>query len=138
MKAFKIIVSAALAAILLTACSFDRTKSLSVDLGNSEIFTQGELEQAAQSVIKEMRNMNSVKEFYTLTYMGDEKALESLDYCNELAGGGIEKCIVFESSFLTKGPQDSNGFNPNDEYTGYQWFVGKSAIGNWKILTSGY
>ncbi len=109
-----------------------------VDLGTSEIYSEEDLQAAADVILKEIGGWNSVKEVYTVTYCGDEISGRNLDYCNILSDTDYSQCVVFESSFKSAGSSQSEGFNPNSQYEDWQWFLVRTADGEWELLTWGY
>lgn len=82
-----------------------------VDLGTSEIYSEEDLQAAADVILNEIKTWNSVKEVYTVAYCGDEFSSGNLNYCNILSDTEYIQCVVFESSFHTvKLSAESDGF----------------------------
>lgn len=132
---------AVLLAILLSGCavfSGTDTENTKIDLGTSEIYTNSELQSAADHILAEFRSWKSVEEVYTLTYCGDEKAADNLEYCNQLNEKEYDQCVIFESAFLTSGSAESEGFEANSRYNGWEWCLARANGGDWEILTCGY
>lgn len=130
-----------LLAILLCGCAAlfgTDTENTKIDLGASEIYTSSELQNAADHILAEFRSWESVEEVYTLTYCGDEKAADNLEYCNQLNEKEYDQCVVFESAFLTSGSAESEGFEANSRYDGWEWYLARANGGEWEILTCGY
>ena len=104
------------------------------------LYTQEDLKAAEKVITEEGFGKMTVKvENLKLKYMGDEKANLELKYCQEL-DATVEECIVFESEFYIP-EQDTQmawAFEPNTTLTGYQWYLGRTKGGEWKILTAGY
>lgn len=110
-----------------------------VDLGTSDIYSQQDLQAAADVILNEIKTWNSVKEVYTVSYCGDEISSGNLDYCNILSDTECIQCVVFESSFHTvKSYAESDGFNADSRYDYWQWYLARTADGEWKLLTWGY
>ncbi len=110
-----------------------------IDLGTSEIYSEEDLQAAADIILKEIGSWSSVKEVYTISYCGDESSSSQLEYCKSLSDDSqYTKCVVFESSFKTTGSAGSNGFNENSLYDGWQWYLAGTADGEWELLTWGY
>lgn len=110
-----------------------------VDLGTSEIYSEEDLQAAADVILKEIGSWSSVKEVYTVSYCGDEISSGNLDYCNMLSDTERIQCVVFESSFHTvKLSAESDGFNTDSRYDYWQWCLARTADGEWELLTWGY
>lgn len=75
---------------------------------------------------------------YAVVYEGDPVSTKNLEYCNELAEEGTvyADCIVFASHF--RSPIFGGGaWNAND-INSWSWYLGRTADGDWEILTYGY
>ncbi|MDE6469400.1 MAG: hypothetical protein K2L19_00060 [Eubacterium sp.] len=131
-----------LVAVILCGRSFGFLKSnianTKVDLGTSEIYSEQDLQAAADVILKEIGSWSSVKEVYTISYCEDERASAELGYCQMLKDENYVQCVVFESSFISAGSSQSGGFNPNSLYEDWQWFLARTADGEWELLTWGY
>ena len=108
------------------------------------LYTEEDLKAAEKVINDEGFGKMTVKvENIKLTYMGDEKANEELEYCKtfeEREGLTIDECIVYESEFFIP-EQDAQmawAFEPNKTLTGYQWYLWRTKGWEWKILTMGY
>lgn len=109
-----------------------------VNLGTSELYSEEELQLAADSILDEIGSWDSVKKVYDITYCGDEISVGNLDYCNMLDDKNYTQCVVFESSFKSADSRHSGGFNPDSKYTDWQWYLAKADDGEWNLLTWGY
>jgi len=100
---------------------------------------------AAENVIRDyIANEFKVKvEVQKVEYLGDDKSAEELVYCKsfeENADSPIDECVVFSSDFYIP-EQDAEmawGFEPDSTIQGYQWYLGRSGSGEWKVLTFGF
>ena len=102
MKRHIISATAVIIAILLSGCavfSNTNTNNTKIDLGNSETYTDTELQAAADMIIAQIKEWNSVDEIRTVSYSGDIISAENLEYCNTLNNGVYDQCVVFESAF---------------------------------------
>lgn len=71
MKRHIISATAVIIAILLSGCtvfSNTNTNSTKIDLGNSETYTDTELQAAADMIIAQIKEWNSVDEIRTVSY----------------------------------------------------------------------
>ncbi|MCH5321799.1 MAG: hypothetical protein J1E36_08530 [Eubacterium sp.] len=96
------------------------------------------MEDAVNVVLNEIRTWESVKKVYCISYCGDEMATEELSYCNILNDKEYTQCVVFESSFETGNSAESDGFNSNFRYDGWQWYLARTENSDWELLTWGY
>ena len=49
----------------------------------------------------------------------------------------FDQCIMFTSDFHS--PKNGGGaWNPDSEYTGWQWWLARSDGSKWKLMTWGY
>lgn len=122
--------------ILLSGCT-KNTENVKIDLGESEIYSQKDLNSTAEMILSEIGSWNSVKRVYTISYCGDDYSVNQLDYCNSLSDKNFTHCVVFESSFRTSSSSGSGGFNPNSCYE-WEWWLAKTDDGEWELLTWGY
>ncbi len=121
------------------SCGFSNNISnTDVNLGNSNIYDESDLQSAANVILDEIGSWDSVKKVYDITYCGDELSVDNLDYCNMLGDMHYTQCVVFESSFKSADSRHSGGFNPNSQYTDWQWYLAKTDDGEWVLLTWGY
>ena len=84
-------------------------------------------------------------ELHSIRYISDKSCNEeNLAWMNELAEArGMDQtftqCIFFESSFHSpKKEKDAGAWNPDEEYTGWQWCLARTEGGPWKLMTWGY
>ncbi len=123
--------------LFVSGCS-GRVSDVHIDLGKSDIYTQDELKAAADTILNEIKTWDSVKTVYSISYCGDDVSTDQLAYCNSLSDKQYTQCVVFESSFMTAGSAESGGFNPNDRYDGWLWYLAGTDGGQWELLTWGY
>lgn len=110
-----------------------------ISYGISAKYTVEDIHSAVQVVFDEFRTWNGF-ELYSIAYAGDEICLDKdeLEYCNSLRDGAeFVDCIIFYSSFRTP-PNSKEGFNGNEDYTGWNWYLAREADGEWELLTWGY
>lgn len=109
-----------------------------VNLGESNALSRESLQSAANVILDEIGSWHSVKRVYDVTYCGDEMSADNLDYCIMLGEKNYAQCAVFKSDFLTGNSAESDGFNSNNDYTDWQWYLAKTENGEWELLTWGY
>ena len=108
-----------------------------IDLGSSDIFTEEELEAAAVSIKCEFACWEGC-ELHSLKYAGDKSnKKKNLKWLNELGEGDYVDCVEFLMDFHS--PVEASGaWNPDEEYTDYQWWLARTEDGGWEIITFGY
>lgn len=121
--------------LTMAGCSVD--EGVFVYYGKSEIYSREDIDAAMNIVRAEFDTWEGC-ELHSLVYKGDEVSADNLDYCRKLGSGAdFSECIVFESSF--RSPKENSGaWEPNEEYTGYSWYLAREKGGEWVLLTCGY
>lgn len=111
---------------------------LTMDLGTSELYTEEELNEAAIQVKCRFAGFDGC-ELNSLRYAGDEaNTEENLEWIRSL---DEENKYVKVAEFLTDFHVSDNSkttFNPGQDYTDYQWWLGYTEDGSWQLLTWGY
>jgi L,D-peptidoglycan transpeptidase YkuD (ErfK/YbiS/YcfS/YnhG family) len=112
--------------------------TLVIDCGDSELYTQAELDDAVERIKAEFAAWEGC-ELHSIRYAGDESCTEeNLKWMNELnADGNYTQVAEFLMDFHS--PMEQIGaWEADREYTDYQWWLARSADGDWDILTFGY
>ncbi len=105
-----------------------------VNLDTKGYYSKEDVEAALKVVEKKFKTwpgfvMHSIE----VSYAGDDT-----EYCNSLVeGADFDEAITFISSFTT-GPEMWSGFNENQTYKGWQWYLAREEGGDWQLLTWGY
>lgn len=126
----------------LVSCGSRNTANAQIDYGNSDLYTKEDMDEAI-ALIMDVFNTWDGCELHTLTYVSDSQCnTESLAWMNELEAANdaeevFTQCILFKSSFHTPKHSDLT-FNPDQEYTDWQWWLARSEGGKWKLMTMGY
>ena len=113
---------------------------LTVDYGTSDLYTQKDLEDAAVQVKCKFASFNGC-ELLSLRYAGDECATEeNLRLMNELdEGKGYTQVVEFISSFHTLANLGADSeWEPDTEYTDFEWWLARTADGGWQLVNWGY
>ena len=139
MKRICILLLAALA-LLMTACG--NTGDAEIIYGDSDIYSQSDMDSAIRLIKREFSGWSGC-ELHKIEYACDEcNSEENIKWLNELAeANGIKaeltQCIQFVSEFHS--PKNGGGaWNPDEEYTGWQWNLARAEGGRWYLLTWGY
>lgn len=122
-------------ALFLTGCRRGDVSQVQMVTGQSEIFTQHEIEEAMEVAMDYFR-----KEF-------DGCTMSKIEYNEEKSAGaasqwaqqyGAEEGIVLYSSFDVDASGGDGSLNPNSTYTKWQWVLTRDAGGEWVLRTWGY
>ena len=113
------------------------TSQMKIDYKSSEIYSKEDMDAAIKVILDEFSSWDGCV-LHSIEYTDDQTCTEGIDYLNELGTDEtFEKCIVFTSSFHS--PIEGGGAWEEDvEYEGWQWYLGKTAGGDWELLTWGY
>ena len=113
---------------------------VTVDYGVSALYTEAELSEAAVQVKCIFASFAGC-ELHTLRYAGDEcNTEENLAWMNELdEGKGFVQVVEFISDFHSSiHPGEDTAWEADKEYTGWEWWLARTADGGWQLLTWGY
>ncbi len=104
----------------------------------SELYTREELEDAAALAVAELDSWE-VCELHSLRYAGDACCTEeNLQWMHELRpDGNYTQIAEFLTDFHTA-PDAGGAWEPDTEYTDYQWWLARSEGGAWELLSWGY
>ena len=102
----------------------------------SEIYSDEDLQAAVDKIVSYF----DVKvEMQEITYQWDEESANQLSYCKEL-NPEVDECAFFKTNFYI--PQQDAvmawAFEPDTTLTDYEWYLGRTAGGEWNVLTAGY
>lgn len=106
----------------------------------SELYSEEDVLAAQDAIMNVINNEWEVKvEWVELAYAGDDASTSNLEYCQSL-NPEVTECAVFTSSFHIpeQDVQMAGAFEPNTDITGWSWFLGKNAAGEWEVLSNGF
>lgn len=109
-----------------------------IDLSGSELYTDEELFDAMLAIKCKFASWEGC-ELHSIRYAGDEAATEeNTEWMNSLSeGAGFTQVAEFLMDFHTS--DDVQGaWNADQEYEDYQWWLARTADGDWEIVTTGY
>jgi hypothetical protein len=118
------------------------TTNIKIDYGASSIYTKAEMDEAIELIKKEFNTWDGC-ELHSISYSTDDACSESnIAWMNEMekatdAEETFTQCIMFKSDFHSP-LHGGSGFNPDEEYTDWQWWLARSEGGQWKLMTYGY
>ena len=113
-----------------------------IDYGTSRHFTQEQMDSAMAVVLNRFKRYLNC-ELHTLSYSSDEWSEQEFNYYRHHGKEGVTYVdgMVLLSSFHTP-PEEksdhSDGFNPDYEYSGWNWILLLTDKGTWDLITWGY
>ena len=112
---------------------------VTIDLGSSELYTEEELQDAVVQIKCQFAAFEGC-ELHSIRYAGDESCTaENIAWMNELdPNGGYTQVAEFLSDFHSPVYADGTAWNEDEEYTDWQWWLGRYEDGGWELLTWGY
>lgn len=115
-----------------------------VDYGASELYTTEEMDSAIALINDQIGQWEGV-ELQNVRYAGDEAVTEeNLAWINSLEGADSEtpftQVIEFVSDFHVSADIDQTvlTFEPDTDYTDYQWWLARTEGGEWQLMSTGY
>lgn len=129
-------------AFAFTGCGNKTTSKINIDYGTSSIYTDEDMNAAIELIQREFNTWDGC-ELHSIAYSSDDECSKSnIAWMNELEEANDAKeifsqCIMFKSSFHSP-KKGGDGFNADEEYTGWQWWLARSDSGQWKLMTWGY
>lgn len=109
-----------------------------IDYGSSELYSEEELKEAAVQIKCNFASWEGC-ELHNLRYAGDEcNSEENIEWINSISeGADYTQICEFLSDFHS--PVEASGaWEPDEEYTDYQWWLAKNENGGWDIVSFGY
>lgn len=131
----KILCLICLFSLLLTGCGGGNVSQVQTVVGESEIFTQREIEDAMEVAMnyfsKEFDGCTMTK----IQYDEEKSGPAAMEWAQQY---GAEEGIVLYSSFDVDASGGDGSLNPNSTYNNWQWVLTREKGGNWVLRTWGY
>ena len=112
-------------------------KSVSVNYGTSQLYSTAEMDKAIEVVKEDFAKQEGCK-LYSLSYAGDERCKQELEYANK--GRAKDEiytdCIVFDSVFCSP-RAGGEAWEANKKYY-WSWILAKTANSVWIVINKGY
>ena len=133
MKKIRMLALLLLATVLLTACGGGNVRHVKREMGESALYSQGEIRAAMNEVVGFFR-----KEFdgciltgleYDEGRMGERQQMEAEELGREV--------IILLAEFRVDGSGGDGSLNPNSTYRNYQFTLTRTLLG-WEIRDWGY
>ena len=113
------------------------SKSVSVNYGTSQLYSTAEMDKAIVVVKEDFAKLEGCT-LYSLSYAGDERCKQELEYANKGRAKDelYTECIVFDSVF--RSPRaGGEAWEANKKYY-WSWILAKTANGAWVVINKGY
>jgi D-alanyl-D-alanine carboxypeptidase len=108
------------------------------DFGNSELYTEEELKEAAVQVKVEFMGFGNC-ELHSLRYAGDEfNTEENIQWMNELDEGKNYTHVIKMLTNFHSPKKGTAVLGKDQEYEDYEWWLARTDDGGWQLLTWGY
>ncbi len=132
--------------LLFTACGNQAAaggatgtgSSVTVDYGTSALYSQQDMDAAIALIQKEFATWEGC-EMHSIKYAGDDcNSADNISWMNQLSdGANYTQCIEFLTDFHS--PKEGGGaWEPDSEYTAYEWWLARPDGGDWVLETFGY
>ena len=138
--------------LALTSCAEKKSATASevtIELGASSLYTQEELNTAILLIRDKFATFTGC-ELHSICYAGDDaNNKENLEWLNSLrevrsnippedVGKKYVQVAEFLSNFHSPVEEGPYAWNLDEEYTDYQWWLGRLEDGRWEIVSWGY
>lgn len=128
----------------LTACGKQAKMSdVTIDYGSSSIYSKEDMDAAIKAIKTVFKDYDGC-ELHSISYSSDDQCNtpDHIAWMNELEAANdnketFDQCIMFTSDFHSP-KNGGDAWNPDEEYTGWQWWLARSNGGKWKLMTWGY
>ena len=109
------------------------------DAGESALYSERDLDEAMAAVWTEFRGWEGC-ELHAVRYAGDEaNSEENLAWLNSLSeGANYTQAAELLTDFHSPIEGGPSAWEPDTEYTDYQWWLARSEGGGWELVSWGY
>lgn len=116
---------------------------VTIDYGSSSIYSKEDMDAAIKAIKSTFKDFEGC-ELHSISYSSDDQCNtpDHIAWMNELETANdnketFDQCIMFTSDFHSP-KNGGSAWNPDEEYTGWQWWLARSNGGKWKLMTWGY
>ena len=124
-----------LLALFLSACGGGNASEVQVITGESEIFTEREIEDAMEVAMNHFRREFDGCTMTKIEYNESQSRGAAAEWAQYY---GADEGIVLYSSFDVAASGGDGSFNPNSTYSNWQWVLTRNKGENWVLRTWGY
>lgn len=121
--------------LLLTGCGGGDASQVQVLTGESELFTEGEIEDAMEVAMNYFRKEFDGCTMTKIEYIESKSQPAAREWARQY---GAEEAIVLYSSFDVDASGGDGSLNPNSTYNNWQWILTRNEGENWVLRTWGY
>lgn len=142
MKKLISVIIAVISIMQLAGCGSKTASEATIDYGHSEIYSQEDMDSAIRLIKEEFSKWDGC-ELHKIAYSSDDECnADNISWMNDLeeaddAKETFTQCIMFTSEFHSP-KKGGESWNPDQEYTGWQWWLARSDGGQWNLMTWGY
>lgn len=123
--------------VLAIAATVWFTRPVSVDYGESDIYTSQEIASAVDCVKADFVSFSLQGcRLFSLSYAGDQKSLRETETQFRYGRRPYDEFIVIDSAFLS--PLFGGGGWNNGSMYYWSWILGRKAGGSWVVVDKGY
>ena len=134
-KSFLSVIFSILAILSVFGIAAAQESGAIIDLGESEIYSQDDLEAAVETILAEFDTFEGC-EMHIISYAGDEESMDNLEISNSLDRGTYDECALFDSAF--RSPKEQYGaWEADNEYT-WSWTLCRADKGDWVLVNFGW
>lgn len=131
-----ILILAMVVSLLLCGCGRGGNASeVQVVTGESEIFTEREIEDAMEVAMNYFRKEFDGCTMTKIEYEEIRSQAASIEWAQQY---GADEGIVLYSSFDVDASGGDGSLNPNSTYNNWQWILTRDTGGEWVLRTWGY
>lgn len=131
--------------ISFTGCREANVKNVVREIGSSSRYTEDDINQAMDEVVREFRTKFKGCTLTKLWYVEDntkngedEDGTDDTDYAGQKASPyGSQGLIILSEFTVDKNGDAEHTLNPNDTYSGWKWIMKKDTDGNWIVKDNG-
>ena len=111
-----------------------------VDYGTSELYSKEDMDSAIAAIMNEFNNEWQVKcEMHKIYYAGDEISQNELWHVQLSSVAPFTQSLVMYSDFHSPvNPEEAGAFDPDQEYTNYNWILWREEGGEWIVVDRWY
>jgi len=122
-------------AVMLFGCGGGNASEVQLITGESELFTEREIEKAMEVAMQFFRKEFDGCTMTKIEYNEEKSKAAAVEWAQRYAD---EDGIVLFSSFDVDSSGGDGSLNPNSTYNNWKWILTRSKDGNWVLRTWGY
>lgn len=120
---------------LLCGCGGGAASEVQVITGESEVFTEREIENAMEAAMNHFRKEFDGCTMTKIEYDEKKTSEAAVEWAQQY---GADEAIVLYSSFDVDASGGDGSLNPNSTYNNWQWILTRNEGEKWVLRTWGY